>query len=77
MGFKDGLANLAILVRDEARKVQGLWFEKASFHLVLDVEAKAIFYACMIVKDKPYIKIIIESDCKIVVNDILGFSSCL
>ena len=77
MEFKDDLAYLPILVRDEARKVQGLQFGKVSFHSVLDVEAKATFDVCVIVKDMPYIKVIIESDCKIVVNTILGFNSCL
>ena len=51
--------------------MQGLWFERASFHPTLDVEVKAIYNACVIVKDKPYLNIIIESDCKGVVNVIL------
>ena len=43
----------------------------------LDADAKATFNAYLIAKDKPYLNILIESDCKIVVNAILGFSSCL
>ena len=57
-------------------KVQGFCFEKANFTSVLEAEAKAIFNACLIAKGKAYYKILIESDCKVIVDAILGFSCC-
>ena len=42
----------------------------------MEAKAKAIFNACAIAKEKPLLKIIIESDCKIAVDTMLGFSSC-
>ena len=77
VGYKDSLATLAILAKDEVGRVQELWFEKVSFNSILEAEVKAIFDACAIAKDKPYINIIIESDYKLIVDAILGFSSCL
>ena len=75
-GFKDNSAAFAVLARDERGKVQGLWFERAHFNSMLEAEAKAIFNACAVVKDKNYYKIIIESDCKILVDAIMGYVSC-
>ena len=45
--------------------------------MTLKTKVKAIFNACAIVKDQNYVKIIIESDCKIVIDVVLGSASCL
>ena len=57
--------------------VKGLWFEKPPFGSIMEVKAKAIHNTCKIAKNQNYIKVIIESDCKVVANAILGFASCL
>ena len=75
-GFKDGLATLVVLAKDEAEEVQGLWCEKESFHSDLNAEVKASFNPSAIVKHRPYLMILIESDYKIVVDAILDFSYC-
>ena len=71
--FKENHATMAILARDEMGRVQGMWFEKAHVTLALEAEARAIFKACAVAKDKNYYKIIIESDCKMLVDAILGY----
>ena len=75
-GYKEGSASLAVLTRNDTGKVQGLWYERAKFPSVLSIEAKAIYNACVIAKDKPYLKVLIEIDYKVVVEAILGYSSC-
>ena len=77
-GFKDRSTTLTVLARNEVGKVQGLWFERASISIqsILNVEAKANFNSCAIAKDKPCHKISIESDCKIIIDTILGFNFC-
>ena len=41
----------------------------------MKAKAKAIFNICSIANDKPFYKIIIESDCKVIVDVILGFNT--
>ena len=73
--FENGSLALVVLARDDGGQVKGLWFEKASFSCMLEVEDKAIFNTCAIAKDKNYLTIIIGNDCKIIVDAILGFNS--
>ena len=42
----------------------------------MNAETKAIYNAYAIAKDKRYPKIIIENDCKVIVDVILSFCSC-
>ena len=58
--FKDGIAAIAILVRDDGGQVKGLWFEKKTFSSAMVAKAKALFNACAIAKNQPYVKILIE-----------------
>ena len=44
----------------------------APFSFVLEAMVKVIFNACAITKDKNYVKIIIESDYKILMDVVLG-----
>ena len=76
MGFKDGQATLAVLARDEFGLVKDLWFEKKAFQSALEAEAKVLFNACVIAKSQNYVKIIIKSDCKTLVDFVLGYSCC-
>ena len=43
---------------------------------ILVVEARAIYNGCLIAKDKPYLKVLMESDCKILVDASLGYATC-
>ena len=74
--YKEDDITLATLVMDELGKVQGMWFEKAKLPTALAVEAKAIYKACQTIKSLSYLKVFIKSDCKILVDVILGFTSC-
>ena len=65
---------MAVLARDKAGAMQGLWFERASFSSAMATEAKAIHNACIIAKDKNFLKVIIERDCEAIVVIVLGYS---
>ena len=52
-----------------------LWLEKKNFSPIVEVKAKAIFNACAIAKDQNYIKILIESDCEVIIDAILRYSN--
>ena len=52
---------------------KGLWFEK---HNVAGTGALGILINCLVGEEQHYPKIIIESDNKIVIDAILGFSWC-
>ena len=75
-GFKDSSMAITVLGRDKCGKVQGLSFEWSSSPLAMEAKVKAIFNACVIANEKPFLKIIIESDCKSIMDVVLGFSSC-
>ena len=77
IGHKEGYATFAVLARDKLGLVKGLWFEKKQFSSILEAKAKVLFNACSIAKDQYYVKIIIESDCKILVDAVLGYAYCL
>ena len=68
VGYKDNIAALAVLARNDAGLVQGLWFEKAHLGFVMEAEAKAFYNTCFIAKDQNYYKVIIESDYQLIVN---------
>ena len=42
----------------------------------MEVEVKVLFNVCTIAKDQNYVKLIIESDCKVIVDTVLGFFGC-
>ena len=75
VGFKDSSTALVILARNDMGKVQGLWLDRGSFLVAMEVEAKSIYNACSIVRGESYLKIIIENDCKVVLDATLGFWS--
>ena len=70
--FKDGTTAIPVLARDDGGQVRGLWFEKKTFSSAIVAEANALFNACVIAKNQPYVKILIESDCKIVMDVVLS-----
>ena len=76
VGFNNNFATLVVLAGGKVHKVQGLWFKKAHFLFVLEDEAKTIFNSYTIAKNKNYYKIIIESNCKVIVNAFVRFDSC-
>ena len=57
--------------------VKELWFKKKAFSSALEAEAKALYNAYVIAKNQSYIKIIIDSDSKVLVDAVLGYSCCL
>ena len=61
-------------MRDEAGMVKGLWFEKKKVNDVLSTKAKAIYNTCIVAKDKHYLKLLFESNCKVLVDAVLGNS---
>ena len=74
VGFKDGSIALATLAWDEVGRVQDYGLKGDL--LILFLRLRLGYFYCIIAKDKPYLKIIIESDYKLVVDAILGFSLC-
>ena len=74
--FKERAMAMAILVREEHGLVKGLWLKKAKFAFALATEAKAIYNVCIIAKEQAYLKVLIESDCKIIIDTVLGYSTC-
>ena len=77
VGFKEGETTIAILAREEAGQVKGLWFEKVKVSSILTVETRAIYNVYLITHDQSYLKILIKSDCKVIIDGILGYSTYL
>ena len=75
-GFHEGDVLIVVLARNEVGKVDSLWFEQAKFSSTMLAKAKAIYNACVISKSKSHLKILIESDCKVVIDVVLGHNSC-
>ena len=50
--------------------------KKAKVTSALAAEACTIDNACLIAQNQPYLKILIESDCKIIINVTFGYSTC-
>ena len=67
---------MAVITRDGKGIVKGLWFEKLKIIDMLTAKACTIYNACPIAGDKSSFKVLIESDCKVIVDAILGYLDC-
>ena len=67
---------MTVLTRDDTGWVKGFWFEKKKILAVLLAKIRAIYNAYLIAKDKSYLKVLVESDCTLLVDAILGYATC-
>ena len=71
-----GKSSIVVLARNYQDKVFGLWFENLECSSLLAAELLAIKKACTVSSTFPNKDIQIESDCKVVVESLLGICVC-